>query len=234
MLLAGGSGRRMGRDVNKVYLSLGGQVLLDRPLMVLDAAPQVEQLVLVVRPEDRPLAIEAVDRVVRRLPVTVVDGGGTRTASERAALAVLDALDPAARPELTLVHDAARPFLTHELLDRLVAAAAEAAGAIPGTAVTDPVVVTGPDGHRGVDVSRLVRVQTPQVFRTGALLDAFAALDAGADSVDTAHVLEQYGGFDVRVVHTDDRNLKVTTPSDLERAERLAERWADGCWLGEP
>jgi 2-C-methyl-D-erythritol 4-phosphate cytidylyltransferase len=232
VLLAGGSGRRMGRDVNKVYLSVAGQVLLDRPLSVLDAAAEVERLVLVVRPDDRPLAAAAVERVVRRVPVSVVDGGDTRTASERAALAVLETIDPAERPALTLLHDAARPFLTHDLLGRLIAAARDG-GAIPGTAVVDPVVLVGSDGLAAAadDAGRLVRVQTPQVFRTDALLDAFAALGPGADSVDTAHVLEQHGDVDVRVVRTDERNLKVTTPDDLDRAESLAARWADGRWL---
>ena len=232
LLLAGGSGTRMAAEQNKVYLPIGGRAVIDRPLEVLDRAPTVEQIVLVIRPDDRHAATAAVDRVVRVTPVSVVEGGATRTASELAGLAVIAEGPRAGRPDLVMIHDAARPFLTTDLLDRLVAAAAEHGGSVPGVEVTETVVEVVPDDVSRPPHGRLVRVQTPQVFATEPLLDAYASLDPSAASVDTAHVLELRSSLAVHVVESDDRNLKVTRPEDLDRAEQLAVTWADGRWVG--
>ncbi|MEM9038189.1 MAG: IspD/TarI family cytidylyltransferase [Actinomycetota bacterium] len=228
-VLAGGSGRRMGANDNKVYLPIGGRPVIDRSLEVLDRCEAVEIIVVVVRPEDRGAADAAVERSVAATPVRIVPGGESRTGSELAALDVVAEMG-ADRPALTLIHDAARPFLTHDLLDRLLAAADAVGGAIPGVPVTDPLVDVADGRPIGRSVSDLVRVQTPQVFRTALLLDAYASLDPGAASVDTAEVIEQHGGAAVSVVESDERNLKVTHPVDLDRAEQLAGSWAAGAW----
>ena len=221
----------MAAELNKVYLPVGGRAVIDRPLEVLDRSPLVERIVLVVRPDDRAPAIAAVERVVTSTPVEVVDGGATRTGSELAGLAPIASTAESDRPGLVLIHDGARPFLTHDLLDRLVITAAEHGGSVPGVEVTETVVE-----HAAEDVSRppdgrLVRVQTPQVFSTRALLDAYSSLDPAAASVDTAHVLELRSTLPVHIVESDDRNLKVTRPADLRRAERLAATWVDGRWV---
>lgn len=231
LLLAGGSGTRMGAEQNKVYLPVGGQAVIDRPLAVLDRSPVVSRIVLVVRPADRSSAERAVARVVGSTPVTVVDGGATRTASELAGLAVVAAATPTERPDLVMIHDAARPFLTDDLLARLVDTARAHGGAVPGVEVTEPVVEDVGDGRHRAPTGRLVRVQTPQVFATDALLAAYDGLDPATASVDTAHVLELRSSLPVRIVASDDRNLKVTRPEDLARAARLAERWRDGAWV---
>jgi 2-C-methyl-D-erythritol 4-phosphate cytidylyltransferase len=220
----------MAVEQNKVYLPVGGRVVIDRPLDVLDRYPLVEQIVLVIRAEDRELAEAAVARVVTSTPVTVVEGGATRTGSELAGLAVVGAAAQASRPDLVMIHDAARPFLTVDLLDRLVATAAAHGGAVPGVEVTETVVEAVPGGPHRSPTGRLVRVQTPQVFATQALLEAYEELDPAAASVDTAHVLELRSSLPVRIVESDDRNLKVTRPEDLVRAEQLAEGWVDGRW----
>ena len=232
LLLAGGSGTRMAAEQNKVYLPVLGRAVIDRPLEVLDRSPAVDLIVLVIRPADRERADAAIARVVTSTPVTVVDGGTTRTGSELAGLAVVAALAPVDRPDLVMIHDAARPFLTVDLLDRLVATATSLGGAVPGVEVTETVVEAVPGGAARSPSGRLVRVQTPQVFSTEALLAAYEALDPAAASVDTAHVVELRSSLPVRIVDSDDRNLKVTRPDDLVRAERLAAGWVDGRWEG--
>lgn len=229
VVLAGGSARRMGGDRNKVYLPIGGRPIIERPLAVLDACAAVALIVVVARPDDRAVADQAVARAVGSTPVRVVAGGTSRTASERAALDVVRAHPD--RPTLTLIHDGARPFLTHDLLDRLIAAATEIGGAIPGVPVDDPMVelVDGRPVPRRI--ADLVRVQTPQVFRTDLVLDAYDALAPEVASVDTAEVIETHGTTPIRVVASDDRNLKVTHRVDLDRAERLAPGWVDGAWV---
>ena len=102
----------MAAEQNKVYLPVLGRAVIDRPLEVLDRSPVVDLIVLVIRPADRQRADAAIARVVTSTPVTVVDGGTTRTGSELAGLAVVAALDPVDRPDLVMIHDAARPFLT--------------------------------------------------------------------------------------------------------------------------
>ncbi|MEO1065319.1 MAG: IspD/TarI family cytidylyltransferase [Actinomycetota bacterium] len=231
LLLAGGSGTRMGAEQNKVYLPIGGRAVIDRPLAVLDRSTAVSRIVLVVRADDRPLVDAAVTRVVRSTPVTVVEGGATRTGSELAGLAVVAAAPPDERPDVVLIHDAARPFLTADLLDELIETAHRHGGAVPGVEVTEPIVEAVGDGTHRARGGRLARVQTPQAFATDALLAAYDGLDPTAASVDTAHVLELRSTVPVRIVASDDRNLKVTRHEDLERADQLASRWDDGRWI---
>ena len=131
------------------------------------------------------------------------------------------------------IHDGARPFVTHRLLDALIDAAQAAGGAIPVLPFAEPLAAV--DGHGGltlVPAHDLVRVQTPQVFATDALLDAYAAaLVDGFDGVDTAQVVERYSSLAVAAVPGDPRNIKVTTAADLPVADALAARFGDGCWL---
>lgn len=222
----------MAAEQNKVYLPVDGRAVIDRSLEVLDRADAVTSIVMVIRPDDRALGEAAIERVVERTAVTVVHGGVTRTASELAGLAVVERRPGPERPDLVMIHDAARPFLTIGLLERLVDAAVEHGGAVPGVEMNEPVVVDADgSGPRRPPEGRLVRVQTPQVFATAPLLAAYADLDPETSSVDTAHVVELHGGVVVQVVASDDRNLKVTRPADLDRADELAATWDAGRWI---
>jgi 2-C-methyl-D-erythritol 4-phosphate cytidylyltransferase len=148
--------------------------------------------------------------------VTVVAGGTTRARSVANALVAVET-------ELVAIHDAARPLLTPELVEELVAALdaePEAAGVIAATPVTDTVkqVEEGTIAQT-LDRSQLWAAQTPQVFRAGALRDA---LDVEAEATDEATLVEAAGGT-VLIHPTSPRNLKVTTPFDLRLAELLLE-----------
>ena len=173
-------------------------------------------------------SLEALAGVCRRVVVAVpagfeeppdrVLGGASRSESVRNALA--------AAPEATVavVHDAARPLVTRDLVERCIAALGDAEGAIAAARVTDTVK----EGHgirvlRTLDRSRLWAVQTPQVFRADALR---SALDASAErlaaATDDASLVESAGGT-VRLVQAPPENLKVTTPLDMRIAEAVLQ-----------
>ena len=241
VVLAGGSGTRMGTDANKVYLHLGDVPILAYSLMAFEACAAVTDIVLVARPADAALAANAVDRAAAGKVRATVPGGATRQSSELAALAAVGALDGATADDLVLIHDGARPFATVELIESLVAAARARGGAIPGLPFGSAIhELDAADGRlRAVDTSSLCRVQTPQAFRLGVLVDAFAAARAaGFDGVDTADTVQHHHAADdeqsadgsIAVVAGDVRNLKVTNPDDLVLAADLASRWANGQW----
>lgn len=239
VVLAGGSGARMGIDANKVHLSVGGTPILARSLRTLERCAAVAAIVVVNRPADDALTDESIRAAGANKVVAVVPGGATRTGSELAGLAAVAGVARVARVDdgeapfdLVLVHDAARPFVTLDLLDVLIAAADEDGGAVPGLPLDDRVY----ESHDGVvtllDGRDLRRVQTPQVFRTAALLAAYRdAQAADFEGFDTAQTVERFGPtLLVRVVAGDPRNIKVTTTADLAVAEELAVAFDDGRW----
>ena len=172
-------------------------------------------MVLVVPAEWEEPATLLSDELAAGKVVAAVPGGETRALSVAAGLDVV-----ADDAEAILVHDAARPFATAELIDRLLEALATHAGAVPAVAVTDTVKrVEGGRVAETLDRSELRAVQTPQAFRAEALRRAYAA-PAGAlrDATDCASLVEA-AGLDVAVVPGEGGNMKIPSPEDLARAE---------------
>jgi 2-C-methyl-D-erythritol 4-phosphate cytidylyltransferase len=160
--------------------------------------------------------------------VAQVPGGAARQDSEWAGLTA--AAEFATPGAVVLLHDAARPFLTLDLLERLLAAAAEpdTIGVIPASGVAGSIVDA--DG-RPIPTDDLVRVQTPQAFELALLLDCYPRAAAeGFSGVDTAQTVQRFGSGPIRWVEGDADNIKVTHPDDRPRAEALAARFADGRW----
>lgn len=240
VVLAGGSVTRMGTDANKVYLPLGDLPILAYSLIAFEACAAVTDIVLVARPADSALTTDAVDRALAGKVRATVPSGTTRQRSELAGLAAVGAVEGVTADDLVLIHDGARPFVTVMLTESLVTAARAHGGAIPGLPFTSAIhELDAADGRlRPVDTSALCRVQTPQAFGLGVLVDAFAAaLASGFDGVDTADTVQRHHAVDgaqargsIAVVAGDVRNLKVTTPDDLAVATDLASRWANGRW----
>jgi 2-C-methyl-D-erythritol 4-phosphate cytidylyltransferase len=218
IVLAGGSGRRVGLGHNKTLAVVADRTLLEWSVTVL--AEHVDRIVVVARPADRADIVEVVGS-----DVAVVDGGATRHASERAGLAAVGDVDVVA------VHDGARPVVAADLVRRVLSAAEAGHAVVPGEPRSVPVAHwDAPDGavvlHDAmlVDRSRLVGVQTPQAAPAEVLRAAFAAAEraAGATPTDTVEpVLQHCPGVDVVVVAGDPRNLKVTWPTDVERVREL-------------
>ena len=209
---AAGAGRRMG-GLRKQYAELAGEPILLRAIRPFLAHPDVGLVVVALPPEDaadRPSFLPA--------GVLVVAGGAERGDSVRAGLAAVpDSVD------VVVIHDAARPLVTDEEIDRAIAAAAAGAGAVVAVPVSDTLKRVGEDGaiQATVDRAGLWRAQTPQAFPRAMIVDAYARAAAeGVAATDDAALVERYGGR-VVVVEGSPRNLKVTTAADLRLAERL-------------
>ena len=209
---AGGSGERLGAAGPKAFVALGGRPLMEWSLEVLRGV--CDRVVVAVPPG-------------HERPPDLVAGGESRSASVRNALA--------AAPEATVavVHDAARPLVTREIVETCLAALRPGVdGAIAAAPMTDTVKEAGPDRRviRTLDRSVLWRIQTPQVFRADVLREALDTHETAlAEAPDDAALVEEVGGT-VRVVDSPPENLKVTRASDLSIAEALLRaRAAVGC-----
>lgn len=227
ILLAGGSGTRIQHATNKVYLPIRDRPLLRWPLESLLASPEVDDVVLVIRDEDAGHAREAIGEELLARLRAVVAGGPTRHASEQAGLDAIAADIEVARTDLVMVHDAARPFLSPDLLARTVETARRVGGAVPALPL-DPTVVRAEDGRvsASVMVDRVRRVQTPQAFAAEPLLEAYRAAAAeGFRGSDTAESVLRYTSLEIAAVAGDPNNVKVTFIEDLFYAEELAGRW---------
>lgn len=218
VLLAAGSGSRVGAGINKVLLPLGGSTVLGRSVTTALAVPDVARLLLVVRDGEQSAVADAVQPLLGEREVAVVVGGATRHASEWRALKVLAADIEAGTIDVVAIHDSARPLAGAELYRATIAAAREYGGAIP----------VAPLGHLlsrslgAVGAGDLVGVQTPQSFRAPELLAAYrAAAEEGMEFTDTAGCLERYGRVRIAAVPSTRSNLKVTFPEDVALAEAL-------------
>ena len=220
VLLAAGSGTRVGAEVNKVLLPQRDAPVLVWSVRAALALTDVRRLVLVVRPEDRDQVAAAVAPHLGDREVLVVDGGATRHASEWAALQVLAGDVASGEVDVVVVHDGARPLADADLWRAVVQAAREVGGAVPVVPVTALL-------H--ADLSPLTEdvggVQTPQAFRARDLLAAYAAAARdGFEATDTAGCFSAYCDLDVAAVPSTSLNLKITFPEDVALAEGLSAR----------
>jgi 2-C-methyl-D-erythritol 4-phosphate cytidylyltransferase/2-C-methyl-D-erythritol 2,4-cyclodiphosphate synthase len=222
IVVAAGKGLRSGLDGPKQFAALGGKPLLRWSVEAFAAHPRCAGISVVVAPDGRDRAAEA----LRHLSVTIVDGGAERQDSVRAGMAA------AGSAALVLVHDAARPGLTAEVIDRLLAALddAECDGAVPVLPVADTLARdAGADASivgaaalgDVVDRTALVRIQTPQAFRRDALKRAHGAW-AGGNATDDAQMIRAAGGR-VALVAGSRQLDKITLPGDLEAMALLLQ-----------
>ena len=217
IVVAAGSGSRLGHAEPKAFVELRGVTILERALRgVFDSSEPAQ--VIVVAPSARVVAARHIAEFAAGGAsgnVTVVAGGQTRQASVVAGLAALDD-----EVEVVLVHDAARALTTAALIDRVVRAVAPGVGVIPALPVNDTIkrISARELVVETVNRSELVHVQTPQGFPRADLVAAYAA--AERDYTDDA-ALFSAAGHEVVVVEGEARGFKITTPWDLHRAENL-------------
>ena len=220
IIAAAGAGTRVGGEVPKQLLDLGGQSMLARSVAAFDRHPAVSALIVVL-----PGALAASGATLvgeTKRAVTIVAGGARRQDS------VANAFDAvSAETEIVLVHDAARPFVSAEVISRAIEAARTHGAAIAALAATDTVkrVEAGHGaGGDAVIVETLPReqiflAQTPQAFRRDVLRDAIALGRSGQEATDEAALAER-AGHPVRIVAGDPANVKITTASDLAQARQ--------------
>jgi 2-C-methyl-D-erythritol 4-phosphate cytidylyltransferase/2-C-methyl-D-erythritol 2,4-cyclodiphosphate synthase len=242
IVAAGGRGERFGGTPAKQLLTIGGRALLERSVSALASHPSIDELIVALSADlvsDPPAYLR--DAAWAGKPVRLVAGGARRQDSVANAFRAISD-----RTEMIVIHDAARPFVSDDLISRTIAAAAESGAAVAALQARDTVkLVRGPVLHEpgaappgaGPSIRELIvgstlprelvfLAQTPQAFRRNVLRDALALGDTAATATDEASLAER-AGHPVRLVEGDVANIKITTPEDLHMADaivRAAER----------
>lgn len=211
VIVAAGRGERAGRGTSKQLRSLGPRTVLEWSI---DAFLEADfDTVMIVCPTGE--AFEYQQRFSQA--DHIAEGGASRAASVRAGLQALEQLEGSAADDAVFIHDAARPGLKKDVLTRLTKALETADGAAPALPMVDAIKHKDEGQLTTVDRSTLFRVQTPQVFRLGAIL---AASQSPGDYVDDLEAMEA-AGANIALVDGDERLAKLTYPEDFSRLERL-------------
>jgi len=233
ILPAAGLGTRMGRasaettgTSRKQFMQLDGAPILLHTVRKFAASNRVSEIVIALRREDLEWAGELLRREIRNKSVRVVEGGNSRQESVERALA---AVSP--DTDLVAVHDAVRPFIDLEIIEKAIDEAAEYGAAIVGIVPVDTVKqvsgaqASGAKIRSTISRERLVLAQTPQVFRFDLLKQAFeAARRDGFVGTDESSLVERLEQVEVRVVMGSDRNIKITKPGDMDLARLFLEQ----------
>ena len=222
IIAAGGRGVRFGADRPKQFLDIGGRSILELSVAALAASDRIQEIVVALPDDHVDAGAKALRQAIGR-PIGVVAGGARRQDS------VANAFAKASKDaDIVLIHDAARPFVTRDVIDRAINGAEQHGAAIAALGVRDTVKQAG---DAFADGSRLIRAtiprdsvflaQTPQAFRRDILA---RALNEGkdVDATDEAMLVERLG-VPVHVVEGDARNVKITTPEDLAKARLEGE-----------
>ena len=219
IVVAAGKGTRLGGDRPKQFLELGGVPVIIHTLRQFERSKQIDQVIAVL-PADETAGFESLTRKFELTKVThVVAGGATRAQSVRNGLSVIEEAD------FVAVHDGVRPFVTPEEIDRVIVASKQTGAAI----LTAPIA----DTIKRVEDARIVetipravlrRALTPQCFRFEILKRAYEQLDdlesTGVDITDDSLLVERLG-VEIIAIEGSNRNIKITSASDLKQAEGL-------------
>ena len=214
IIAAGGRGERFGAGVPKQLLEVGGRAILERSVDAFVSHAAVTDIVVAL-PQDLAAAPPAYLIGVPK-PLRIVSGGARRQDSVAAAFALVPP-----HADVVVVHDAARPFVTGDLISRTIAAAADAGAALAALEARDTVKqVSNGTVNATLDRRTIFLAQTPQAFRRNVLRDALAI---ATEATDEAALAEQ-AGHAVRIVAGEASNIKITTPEDLAIGEMIAGR----------
>ena len=212
VIVAAGKGKRLG-GVDKAFLKIHGKEMLLYSLRVFLSISYTKEIIVVLNNGNMSRA----KKIIKNEKVKFALGGDTRADSVR------NGVEKATFP-FVIVHDAARPFVTRELIEELVNGIGNADAAIPVLSVKPTIKeVEGGFVKKTLDRSKLVTVQTPQIFKRSRLLDAYEKTSTD-DITDEATLIERIGGK-VKVVKGLEENIKVTTPFDLIVLEGIIKKW---------
>lgn len=215
IIVAAGKGTRAGGEVPKQYRELGGEIILRRTMRAFLEHSEVDAVQTVISGTDEASYRAAAEGLSALEPV---EGGATRQASVKAGL---EALDPH-QPDYVLVHDAARPFVSQNVISRVIEALQESPAVLPAQPVTDTIKsVDGGLVQGTLDRSVLRAAQTPQGFRFKEIREAHnRAASAGTQGFTDDCSIAEWAGLSVTIVDGEPGNIKITTNNDLEEAER--------------
>jgi 2-C-methyl-D-erythritol 4-phosphate cytidylyltransferase/2-C-methyl-D-erythritol 2,4-cyclodiphosphate synthase len=215
IIVAGGRGQRLGARLPKQLIELGGRSILQRSVEAFLEHPRVDRVVVVL-----PLDLVGAPPeylVGTSKPMRIVSGGPRRQDSVANGVAALDGTD-----DIVLIHDAARPFVDAEIIDRTIDAADRTGAAIAAMPARDTVKLASEDGcvARTIPREQVFLAQTPQAFRRDVLERAIDLGRGEREATDEAALVER-AGLPVRLVEGGARNMKITTPDDLAFARGL-------------
>lgn len=213
IIVAAGRGTRAGGEIPKQYRRIAGRAVLARTLDAFLSHPAIGPVIVVIGPKDLP-QFQALETV---RPVESVTGGETRTASVWAGLQALEKHGP----DAVMIHDAARPFASADLISRLAQALQSHKAVIPVVASVDAMIELTPDGRvaQAVDRNHYAAAQTPQAFGYRELMSAYSQLGESALPDDAAVAVR--AGLAVQTIAGESGNFKLTTPDDFARADAM-------------
>lgn len=219
VIVAGGSGSRMGTSLPKQFLLVNEKPILYYTIKAFLVSYSDMQLILVLPGDYIEMGKEIIDAWFDADRIQVMEGGDTRFQS------VKNGLQLVTEESVVFVHDGVRCLLTPELIRRCYDQALESGTAVPAIACKDSVRLLHDEGNEAVERSRVRLVQTPQTFHSKILLPAFQ-IDYKDKFTDEATVVEAYG-IKISLVEGEENNIKITHPADLAIAERVLEERKD-------
>lgn len=232
IILAGGSGSRMNSDVAKQYMLLKDKEVLYYSLKTFQDSDKISHIILVTRSEDKEYCENNIvnkygfDKV-RKICV----GGKERYNSVYNGLRLVEELSHDIKNEIVLIHDGARPFVTHKMIDESVENMILGSACTVGVPVKDTIKIVCEIhgelfGKETPDRNTLYQIQTPQTFRYELIRMAYERMlgDVNHNITDDTMIVEQYGGMGCKIIMGSYENIKITTPEDLEFAEKIVEK----------
>ncbi|MCK4836003.1 MAG: 2-C-methyl-D-erythritol 4-phosphate cytidylyltransferase [Candidatus Aminicenantes bacterium] len=220
IILAGGTGCRFGEKYPKQFFRIFGKTLLEHSIHRFDIHPSIEGIIVVVHPEYEGKALEILNKNRFKKIERIMAGGRTRQESS-----YIGVMSVEKEYENVLIHDAVRPLVSSEMIDNLITELNTHPAVIPAILMTDTVVEVNSDSRvTGIPERQVLRmVQTPQAFRFELLKTAhkLARENRINNAVDDCSLIIRFNLADVFVIEGSDRNLKITSPVDLEIARKI-------------
>jgi 2-C-methyl-D-erythritol 4-phosphate cytidylyltransferase len=215
VIVAGGTGTRMGTDIPKQFLLLKGKPLLYYTINTFLKSYNDMQVILVLPLEYMDMGNEIIDAYFDKKRVQVIAGGETRFHSVKNGLSLIE------EEGIVFVHDGVRCLVSVDLIKRCFNAAKEEGSAVPAISCMDSVRMITVDGNRLIERNAIRLIQTPQTFHSKILLPAFN-IDYKERFTDEANVVEAFG-LPINLIEGEETNIKITRPLDLYLAERIME-----------
>jgi 2-C-methyl-D-erythritol 4-phosphate cytidylyltransferase len=221
---AAGLGRRMNASVSKQYLQLNGKPILAHTLDAFEKCPLIDEIVLVINPDELELCQEQVIGAYSYTKIKLVAGGDTR---QESVYAGLKAVNP--RTRIVLIHDGARPLIRQSVIRKSIEETLKHRATVVGVPAKNTIKVINEDGfvEATPDRNYLVEIQTPQTFDYDLIKEAHQkALESGVVGTDDAFLVE-WLKIPVKIVAGDYTNIKITTPEDLTIAESIVKQMVE-------
>lgn len=215
VIVAGGTGTRMGSAIPKQFLEVNGKPILYYSIKAFLETFEDLKVILVLPLDYTDLGKEIIDAWFDKSRIRITAGGNTRFQSVKNGLSLI------ADESVVFVHDAVRCLLTKELVKRCYEQAVKTGSAIPVVATKDSIRLLTDEGNEALDRNKVMLIQTPQTFHSKILLPAFQ-IDYKDQFTDEATVVESFG-MKVSLVEGEENNIKITRPLDLIVAEKILE-----------